>query len=84
MHLVAYGNTYNACLLILRDRGYELHAEEGVNSMVWIAVKGDDSFVAYSPPELLGIVTLGEEYGPDWNRHQPNILRSILEEPDPE
>ena len=81
IHLIAYGNTYNPSLLILQEKGYRLEAEEGSNSLVWYAFKDDDSYQAYSPPELLGLVVLGETFGKDWCRQTPSILRKILSDP---
>ncbi len=75
--LVAAGNTYNPCLLVLFERGYDLSAEEDGDRMLWNATKGEASFTGYSPPELLGIVTLWEAYGPDWNRQEPNLISEI-------
>lgn len=77
--IIAAGNTYNSCLLILRSKGYELHAEESDERLTWMASKDGNSFLAYSPPELLGIVTLGESLGNDWNQQQPNLLGEVLE-----
>lgn len=71
------GNTFNPCLLILRKNGYRLWIEESESSSMWCADKDEAHFMAYSPPELLGIVTLWETYGEAWNRQLPNILEEI-------
>jgi len=80
--LIAAGNTYNPCLLILRQRGYELWCERGERTVLYNARKGDHSFAGYSPPELLGIVVLWEELGADWCRQSP-ILIAELPDTDP-
>ena len=77
----AAGNTWNPCLVILSERGYELSVEGGDDedaSLVWTAIKGERRFSGYSPPELLGIVTLGERFGHDWNVQKPSVLREVL------
>ena len=77
-NLVAAGNTYNPSLLLLRQKGYQLQAEESGEKVFWRAFKGEDSFLAYSPPELLGIVMLWETFGRDWNQQEPNLLGDLL------
>ncbi|HEY2156726.1 MAG TPA: hypothetical protein VGH33_13930 [Isosphaeraceae bacterium] len=77
--LVAAGNTYNPCLLVLREKGYDLWAEEGLQSMIWSAAKDGHEFAAYSPPELLGIVVLWEHLGADWNRKGSDVLGELCE-----
>ncbi len=80
MDLVAWGNTYNPSLLVLRQKGYQLRAEtasDGKN-VLWTALKDEDSFSAHSPPELLGIVVLWETFGADWNQQAPNLLAELL------
>ena len=80
MNLVAAGNTYNPALIVLRQKGYQLQAEDddAGKRVLWMASKGEDSFLAYSPPELLGIVVLGESLGRDWNQQEPNLLGDLL------
>jgi len=78
-NLVAAGNTYNPCLLLLRDKGYQLSAEESGERLLWNARKGDHAFMAYSPPELLGIVVLWESFGEDWNKQYPNLIGELCE-----
>jgi hypothetical protein len=78
--LVAAGNTYNPCLLILRDRGYRLWAEESGERLLWNASKDGHCFAGYSPPELLGIVVLWECFGDEWNRQRPDLLGEVTNE----
>ncbi len=81
MGLIAAGNTYNPTLLVLREKGYRLQATtmtDGAETL-WTAYRGEDSFSAYSPPELLGIVVLWETFGPNWNQQKPNLLDELLD-----
>jgi hypothetical protein len=79
MNLVAAGNTYNACLYMLKERGYMLWTEDLEDDRVlWCARRAEDTFTGYSPPELLGIVVLGEEYGEAWKRDLPSVIRDVL------
>lgn len=73
------GNTYNPCLQILKNKGYHLWAEETSEQVLWNAEKDDTAYMGYSPPELLGIVVLGETFGADWNRQEPDLLDEITE-----
>lgn len=77
--LVASGNTYNPCLIVLRNKGYDLWLEKGEEQTLWCARKGDQSFLAYSGPELLGLVVLGEQLGDDWNQQKPDIYEELIE-----
>jgi hypothetical protein len=61
--LVASGNTYNPSLIVLRQKGYELWLEKGENGSLWCAKKGGQSFLAYTGPELLGLVVLWDTWG---------------------
>jgi hypothetical protein len=77
--LVASGNTYNPSLIVLRNKGYELWLEKGDDGSLWCAKKGDQSFLAYSGPELLGLVTLWENLGEDWNQQQPDVYSELID-----
>ncbi len=77
--LVASGNTYNPSLIVLRQKGYDLWLENGENSSLWLAKKGNQSFLAYSGPELLGLVTLWEHLGSNWNQQEPDIFGELAE-----
>ena len=80
--LVASGNTYNPSLIVLRDKGYDLWLEEGQNGSLWCAKKGDQTFLAYSGPELLGLAVLWETLGPNWNQQQPDVYNELIEKMD--
>ncbi len=80
--LVASGNTNNPCLIVLRQRGYDLWLEPGDNGSLWCARKCDQHFLAYSGPELLGLVTLWEQFGVAWNRQEPDIYGELIDKQD--
>ena len=77
--LVASGNTYNPSLIVLREKGYELWLEKGDEGSLWCARKGEQSFLAYSGPELLGLVVLWEHLGENWNRQQPDLYGELID-----
>lgn len=77
--LVASGNTYNPSLIVLRQKGYELWLEKGENGSLWCARKGDKSFLAYTGPELLGLVVLWEHLGASWNQQKPDIYGELID-----
>jgi len=77
--LVASGNTYNPSLIVLRDKGYELWLEKGDDGSLWCAKKGDQSFLAYSGPELLGLVVLWEHLGENWNQQHPDLYGELID-----
>lgn len=81
--LVASGNTYNPSLIVLRNKGYHLWLEKADNGSLWCARKGDQTFLAYTGPELLGLVTLRESLGENWNQQQPDVLGELYEKLDP-
>lgn len=58
-------NVYNTCLLILRRRGYELWTKEINKEIIWFAKKNEYDFAAYSPIELLGLVSIYEYQKPE-------------------
>ena len=77
--LVASGNTYNPSLIVLRQMGYELWLEKGENGSLWCAKKGDQSFMAYTGPELLGLAALWEPLGKNWNQQKPDIYSDLID-----
>ncbi|HEU5118027.1 MAG TPA: hypothetical protein VFT74_15490 [Isosphaeraceae bacterium] len=83
-NLIAYGNTYNPSLLILQEKGYQISAEEGENSMTGYALKDSVTLTACSPPELLGLATLWECFGETWNRQEPGLLEKVLDDSIPD
>jgi hypothetical protein len=77
--LVASGNTYNPSLLVLRQKGYELWLEKGEDGPLWCARGGGKSFLAYTAPELLGLVVLWEHLGENWNQQRPDALGELTD-----
>jgi hypothetical protein len=77
--LVASGNTYNPSLIVLRKKGYDLWLEKGTNGTLWCAKKGEHCFLAYTGPELLGLVGLWEHLGSTWNQQQPDIYSELID-----
>ena len=77
--LVASGNTYNPSLIVLRDKGYDLRLENGDNGTLWCAQKAQHRFLAYSGPELLGLVVLWEYLGETWNQQSPDIYGELID-----
>jgi hypothetical protein len=77
--LVASGNTYNPSLIVLRQKGYDVWLEKGENGTLWCARKGAQSFLAYTGPELLGLVVLWEHLGTSWNQQQPDIYGELID-----
>lgn len=80
--LVALGNSYNPSLIVRRQKGYELWLEKGDNGSLWCAKKGDQSFLAYTGPELLGLVVLWEHLGKNWNQQKPDIYGELIDKID--
>jgi hypothetical protein len=79
--LVAAGNTYNPSLIVLRDKGHDLWLEKGdYGSHLWCAKRGEHRFLAYSGPELLGLVVLWEHLGSDWNQQSPDIFDELIDQ----
>ena len=77
--LVASGNTYNPSLIVLRQKGYELWLEKGEDRCLWCAKKGNQNFLAYTGPELLGLVVLWEHLGKDWNQQTPDVYGELID-----
>jgi hypothetical protein len=77
--LVASGNTYNPSLIVLRSKGYKVWLEKGDNGSLWCASKGDQGFLAYTGPELLGLVSLWENLGKDWNQQSPDVYGELID-----
>jgi hypothetical protein len=62
--LVASGNTFHPSLIVLLDEGYDLWLEKADHgSSLWCATKGEHRFLAYSGPNLLGLIVLWEHLG---------------------
>lgn len=75
-------NTYNLALSIVKSKGYKIfvlpHADEE-NFDFW-AIKGTRQFAGGDPLRLLGLVSIWENTGDDWQKHMPeeDIYDQIL------
>lgn len=73
---------YDPALLVLRAKGYglELDARDD-HYAYWRAKKGDSQFTATNPVELLGVVTVWEERGTEWERREgePSVYEKLVE-----
>lgn len=77
--------TYNACMLIVRDKGYKVEVKcygsaNTDREVQYFAARDDILLCAASAPELLGIVVLWETYGDKWNQQDPDIMSEIISE----
>ena len=90
--LASAGNVYNACLHILRNKGFELWVQEdGVDSegaaiITYFAKKGEYDFAAPNPIELMGLVGIYEYINPSdppnhywWSINGGNIHDELFE-----
>ncbi|WP_266156936.1 hypothetical protein [Dyella silvatica] len=75
MPLGSHANVFNACLRILRDRGFKLKIEGEIDSdlcyptnALWTAEKNGFRFTGDNPIELLGLVGIYDHLKPDENR----------------
>jgi hypothetical protein len=82
--------TANPSLLVLQKKGYHLEVRcyrkgDKITSCVYFATSDHLKCCADSAPELLGLVTLWETYGENWNQQEPDLLGEVSrEEEDPE
>jgi hypothetical protein len=63
------GNTVNPALLILQSKGYEIGFEQGEGEdggETWWAEKDDNLFTASDGLSLLGLVSIWENRGNNW------------------
>ena len=76
--------THNPALLILREKGYEISIvpDKGGGPSTFIATATGRRFAANGGAELLGLVTIWEHFGEDWNRQKPDVMdEAISDEP---
>lgn len=80
-------NTYNVALNIIKSKGYKIflypdEREEYLGSY-W-AIKGECDFIAEDPLRLLGLISIWEVYGDEWNNQSQkegyeNVNNAILD-----
>lgn len=71
------GNTNNPCLIVLREKGYDLWLEWREIGSLYCASKNGSIFKGTSGSELLEVVTLWENFHEKWDQQKTNILRKI-------
>jgi len=64
---------------VLRQKGCDLWLEKGENGSLWCAKKGEQSFMAYTGPELRGLAVLWENLGENWNQQQPDVYGELID-----
>jgi|SRR6516165_9201291 hypothetical protein len=89
--LFSYPKVWNACLLILRERGYRLYILrdsdeiDSTTACTWCAEKDGMKFKADKPIELLGLVAIREHHGQSrdtpywWRIEGPNLMAELEE-----
>jgi hypothetical protein len=70
MQIAAAGNTEVPAYLVLVARGFNFSCD---HQSVWTATKGEASFLADSPLQLLGVVAMFESRGPQWQASDEQI-----------
>lgn len=82
MRLGTAGNTQGPALYILETMKqytvfYACYDDSDFSQ--WIAVKDNNQFFAESPEALLGLVSIYETVGEDWNKYSPYDRKHIYE-----
>ncbi|WLE99133.1 MAG: hypothetical protein QTN59_09900 [Candidatus Electrothrix communis] len=82
-------NTYNAALLVIKKKGYNIRIDPSDDEYEigdWVAYNDERQFFAANPLMLLGLVALFDERGEDWQRKsgEDNLYDAILENTYPE
>ena len=72
MQITTAGNVEVPAYLVLIARGYDV-SHSGADGDQWWARKDDDSFSAESPLMLLGLVTMSESRGSNWQATDAEI-----------
>lgn len=72
--------THNPALLILREKGYkiEITLDKHGGPSTFIATSPGRRFAACGGAELLGLVTIWEHYGENWNRQEPDVMDEAM------
>jgi hypothetical protein len=79
--LSSYINVFNTCLVLLKKDGFELAYNKKDDT--WTATKGEFSFLADNPIELLGLTAIYAKLNPVepkeywWRICEPNILNEL-------
>ncbi len=78
MQITAAGNTEVPAYLVLIAKGYEVSNPAGD---LWLAQKGQNSFSAGRPLELLGLVAMAESRGVNWRATDQEIEAFLVKYP---
>jgi len=77
LQIAAAANVAGPAYLALRDKGFDATHSDAH----WIAVRGDLRFIADSPIQLLGVVTVFEARGEAWKASDEDIDAFLVEFP---
>jgi hypothetical protein len=79
-HIAAAGNTEVPACLTIRKLGFSLSREpHSETDEWWIAMNDELRFVAGSPLELLGLITMRRESGAVWQASDEDIKTFLSE-----
>lgn len=96
MPLGSCGNVNNTCLIILKNKGFDITIDGDLNDdeyptdALWIAEKDGFKFMADNPIELLGLVGIYEYKKPKedipywWLIKEPDIWLEIMQKKFPD
>jgi len=79
--LSSYPNVFNTCLVLVRKKGFALTYDKAADT--WNATKGEFSFLADNPIELLGLIAVFETLKPEkaveywWQIQDPDVLSEL-------
>ena len=69
-------NTYNLAISIIQNKGYKLFflpSDHEFTDGYFIALQGARQFMGDDPLRVLGLISLWENTGDDWQSHMPKI-----------
>lgn len=67
-------NTYNRALTIIRQKGYGIYLYPDEHLGDYWAIKDQRDFIASDPLRLLGLISLWEHYGDNWQATRPEKI----------
>ena len=72
--------THNPALIILSEKGYRISIsdESDEGPPTFVATSTGRRFAAGGGAELLGLVTIWEHFGENWNVKEPDIMGEAL------
>lgn len=79
--LSAEANTHNAALRIIQSKGYKIFLYPGESDTFYgnyWAIQENRDFIAEDPLQLLGIITIWETNGNNWNGTDRRNLRDVI------